>query len=696
MSSFSHLLRFFGDARCVPKGRAVHARIITSGFPPDVSTNNHLLSMYVKVKRANDARKVFDKMPKRDVISWSTLISGYSQMGMPEEALGLFKSMVYGGSEPNYITYISVLSACASLGDGGAGRAIHGRVYRSGMEINVALSNSFLNMYGKSGWLDAVRMVFSVMEERNSISWTSLVSCYCQHGENLEGLKIFLLSRRTGVTVNEFSCATALAACAALENLKVGMQIHSLVLKCGLESDKFVESGLINLYSKCGELDLAGQAFSKVDQENAASWTALIGGFVQRGRGKEAVNIFLKLHSSGLKLSERTISSVFGAFADSEVIDGGKQLHSSIIKMGLGAYIFVGNAVIDFYSKCGLLEESLKTFEEMDGQDIVSWNTLIAGHAGSDQPGEAISLLRDMIFKRHMPNLYTYSTVLSVCADIPAIKWGKEIHCCIIKPVLQSNVVVGTSLMDMYAKCGMLNDARKVFDNLTSKNLVSWNTMIVGYAQHGCGREALEIYSTMQRNHVKPNESTFIGVLSACGHVGLVVEGLHYYNSMITEHKIAPRMEHLASVVNLLARKGLTRRAYEFIESSPMKPSKVIWRCLLSGCKIHKDLILGRYAAEKILSIDADDSSALTMLSNVYAQAEMWTETAQVRKIMKGKAMKKDTGYSWTELNNKMHFFSASQSMQFEGTDLSEILNQYTLQLYDGGYIPDVEFLFEE
>lgn len=165
---------------------------------------------------------------------------------------------------------------------------------------------------------------------------------------------------------------------------------------------------------------------------------------------------------------------------------------------------------------------------------------------------------------------------------------------------------------------------------------------------------------------------------------------------MITEHGISPRMEHLASVVNLLARKGHTKRANEFIESAPTKPSKVVWRCLLSGCNIHKDLILGRYAAEKILSIDPDDSSALTMLSNVYAQAGMWSEAAQVRKTMKGKAMKKDTGYSWTELNNKMYFFSASQSSQFEGIDRFENLNQLTLQLYDAGYIPDPEFLFEE
>ncbi|GLT93301.1 hypothetical protein SLE2022_111000 [Rubroshorea leprosula] len=694
MSSFARLLQVFGDARCVPKGRAVHAKIITSGFRPDISINNYLLSMYVKFNRSNDACKVFDSMPERDVVSWSSLISGYSQMGIPEKALYCFKYMVHDGSEPNCITYVGVLSACASLGDARAGKSIHGRIYRSGVEFSVPLSNSLVNMYGKSGLLKAARLVFDAIEGPNSISWTSLLSCYCQHGENLEGLKIFLLSRRTGGRVNEFSCSSALAACAALENLKVGMQMHSLVLKCGLQFDKFVESGLINLYSKRGELDLAGRAFLEAGWANPASWTALIGGYVQQGRGIEAINLFLIMHSSGFNLSEKTLSSVLGAFANAEVIEGGKQLHSLIIKMGFSTFTFVGNAIIDLYSKCGLLEESLRTFQEMDGQDVVSWNSLITGHAGSGHHGEAIELLRDMLFKGYKPNLHTYSIILSVCADIPAIKWGKETHCCIIKPAFHSNVVVGTALIDMYAKCGMLNEAWKVFDNLTSKNLISWNTMIVGYAQHGYAREALEVYHMMLRNHVKPNDSTFIGVLSACAHVGLVEEGLQYYNSMITDHGTVPRMEHLASMVNLFARKGQTNRAYEFIRSFSIEPSKVVWRCLLSGCKIHKDLVLGRYAAEKILSIDPEDSSALIMLSNVYAEAKMWTETAQVRKILKSKTMKKDIGYSWIELNNKMYFISAHHSMQFEGIDLCEILNHLTLQLFDAGYMSDAMFLF--
>ncbi|GMY23592.1 pentatricopeptide repeat-containing protein At2g27610-like [Fagus crenata] len=691
--SFARHLRLFGDTQCVVKGRAVHGKIITSGFRPDVYANNHLLSFYLKLNRINDARKVFDAMPERNLVSWTALISCHSKMGMPEEALNCFRLMVNDGFDPNHYTYVGAISACASIGDARAGKEIHGRIYRHEQELNGKVSNCLVNMYGKCGFLNSARLVFDATLKPDLVSWTSILSSYCQCGENLEGLRIFMRSLEEGVVVNEFSCASVLGACASLENLKFGMQVHTLVIKCGLEFDNFVVTALINLYAKCGELAYARRAFLEVDKPQLQAWTALMGGCAQQGKAREAIDLFHKFHSSGLKPSERTFASVLGAFADTVDVEVGKQLHSLIIKLGFISFIFVSNAVLDFYSKCGLLEESSKTFEEMCKHDVVSWNALISGHVRSGHHGEAIELLKDMLIEGFKPNLHTYSSILSICGDIPAIKWGKQTHCCIIKPAFDSNVVVGSALIDMYAKCGRLSEARKVFDNLITKNLVSWNTILVGYAQHGFGREALEIYNMMQSNGIKPNGITFLGILSACGHVGLVEEGLCHFNSMIKDHGIAPRTDHLASLVSLFSRKGQTNRAFEFIRSFPMEPGKVVWRCLLSGCKIHKDVSLGRYAAEKILSIDPEDTSAHIMLSNIYAEAKMWNEAAQVRKIMKEKELKKDTGYSWAELKNNIYYFSSSHYTQFQETNLHVVLDGLTAQLFDAGYMPDAMFV---
>ncbi|KAL1827953.1 hypothetical protein DCAR_0207163 [Daucus carota subsp. sativus] len=689
---FTRYIRHFGDTWCSFKGRATHCKLITSGSRPDVYINNHLITMYSKFNRIKDAQNVFDRMPERNVISWTTLISSYSQMGLLEQSLSCFRLMVGDGFEPNDFTYVSALSACASLEAVRNGKENHGRIFRLQQDVNSFVSNCLINFYGKCGLLRPARGVFDTMLEPNQVSWSSIVSCCCYCGENLEGVKIFSKSHRAGVKINEFYCASVLGACVALEYLEFGIQVHCHAVKCGIRKDPFVMTGLVNFYVKCCKLDLAQNAFWELDNQHLSAWTALIGGYVQLGNGRKAIDLFCKLLSTGTKPSEQTFCSVLGAFVDAKDIKVGQQLHSLIIKMGFISFTFVGNAVLDFYSKSGILEDSLKIFEDIDSQDVVTWNALIDGHVKSGCHNEAIELLRSMLVEGFDPNLYTYSSLLSICGDLPAIEWGKQAHCRVLKSGFHSSVVVGSALIDMYAKCGRLHDAQKTFDRLASKNLVSWNTMLVGYAQHGFGKESLDIYNLMPKDKIRPNHVTFIGVLSACGHVGLLEEGLWHFNSMIKDYKITPRADHLACMVSIFARKGQIQEAYNFIRKFPAKPDKVVWRCLLSSCKTHKNLDIGRYAAEKILKIDPDDTSALVMLSNIYAESNMWNETAKIRNLMKEKSLKKDLGTSWTELNNKRHSFSSGHSVQIEGYSVLEILDGLTTQLYDAGYVPDVMF----
>ncbi|KAL2549051.1 Pentatricopeptide repeat-containing protein [Forsythia ovata] len=688
--SLPHLIRLCTKKSSISKGKAIHAQLITSVSNPDVQTNNHLLSMYLKMGHTEYALKLFEQMPERNVITWTTLISSYSQMGLSEKALNCLRSMVLdNGISPNNYTYVGAISACANMRALRAGKEIHGKIYRTEEIANSFVNNCLINFYGKCGLLKSVRLVFDGILEPNTISWVSLIAGYCQYGENEEGLRIFLRTLRMGVKVNEFSYGSVLGACAALEMLEVGMQLQGLAVKCGIVMDQYVVTGLVNFYAKCGELELACNAFREADEPPLTAWTALIGGCVQLGKDRQAIVLFRKLLSTGLKPSEQTLASVLGAFANEKEVMGGTQLHGIIIKLGFDAFIFVCNAVLDFYAKSDHLEESLKTFWEMDAHDIVSWNALIDGCVKSGHYEEAIRFIRNMSLEGFNPNLYTYSSLLGMCGDLPAIQWGKQTHCCVIKPGFDSNVVVGSALVDMYAKCGQLDDAQKVFNVLPNKNLVSWNSMIAGYAQHGLWTEALEIYDIMLKNGVKPNDITFVGVLSSCGHVGLLEDGLHHFNSMVKDFKIIPKTDHIACMVSLLARKGQMRGAYDFISSYLVQPDKVVWRSLLSGCMTNKDLELGKYAAEKILSIDPDDTSAHIMLSNIYADSKMWNETSRIRKLMKEKALKKETGYSWIELQNNIYLFSAGHDMLLQRNGVLEVLSGLTSQLFDAGYVPD-------
>nr|GEX13205.1 pentatricopeptide repeat-containing protein At2g27610-like [Tanacetum cinerariifolium] len=643
--------------------------------------------MYSKTNQIKYARQVFDKMPQRNLITWTTLISAYSKWGLANESLECFRAMGVDGFVPNCYSFVSALSACATLGCLRSGKEIHGRVVRVEGELNSFVENSLVNFYGKS---------------------------YSKWGLANESLECFRAMGVDGFVPNCYSFVSALSACATLGCLRSGKEIHGRVVrvegelnsfvenslvnfygKCGVfrsavavfegivDPNAFVVTGLVNLYAKCADVDSAQQSFNEVRNPHLTAWTALIGGYIQHGKYKEASSLFIKLHNSGEKPNERTFATVL-----SNEIEIGKQLHSLIIKFGYLSFTIIGNSAMDFYFKTGYATEALKVFDEMNEHDVVTWNALISGHMNAGFYDEAVKLLHDMLSKGFELNLHSYSSILSICGDLPAINWGKETHCCIVKLEFDSNVVVGSALIDMYAKCGKLSNARVVFDNFNFKNIVSWNTMLVGYAHHGHAEKSLEIYDMMLKSGVTPNGITFIGVLSACGHSGLLKDGLHYFNSMIKDFGITPRTDHLACMVNLFSRKGLTKLAYDFISKCPAKPDKVVWRCLLSGCKINKDFELGKLAAEKILSIDPDDVSAYVMLSNIYAELKMWDEIAIVRKVMKEKVLKKDTGYSWIELMSKTYLFTSAREAGSEGYFVSDVLNGLTEQLFDEGYVP--------
>ncbi|KZV55288.1 pentatricopeptide repeat-containing protein mitochondrial-like [Dorcoceras hygrometricum] len=688
--SFSRLIRSCTEASSNFYAKSVHARIIMSGFNPDVQTNNHLLTMYCNLGNIDYVEKLFGGMRERNIYSWTPLISAYSSAGFAEKSLHCFRSMVLeDGIAPNGYTYVAVISACARIRALRIGQEVHRRIFRSGENVNSFVTNCLVNFYGKCGSLKLAAQVFDAIVDPGTISCVSFIASCVQCGENERGLRVFLRCLRMGVKMNEFCYESVLGACAALEILEVGMEVQCVAIKCGVKMDQFVITGLVNFYAKCGELESARRALKEAEKPGLTAWTALIGGCVQLGRYREAICFFQEFLSTGLRPNELTFASVLGAFAKEKETWGGLQLHSLIIKFGFKAFTLVSNSILDFYSKIDRLDQSSVVFSEMDIHDNVSWNALIAGFINSGCFGEATELIQNMFSHGFDPDPYTYSSLLSICGDLPAIEWGKQIHCCIIKPGFDSNVVVGSSLIDMYAKCGRLDDSWKVFNILPNKNLISWNAIISGYAQHGFGREALDTYKIMLQNGIKPNDITFIAVLSSCGHVGSLTEGLHHFESMTKEFEIIPKTDHLACMVSLFSRKGQTREAYDFITSFSVKPDKVVWRCLLSGCITNKDLEFAKYAAEMILSIDPDDTSAHIILSNIYADSNMWKESSQVRKIMKEKALKKETGYSWTELRDKVVCFSADDCLKLQCDDLRKVLSGLSAQLLDEGCIPD-------
>ncbi|CAI9091319.1 OLC1v1026323C1 [Oldenlandia corymbosa var. corymbosa] len=571
MNSFVPLLRKCTNLKSILDGKAVHARVIISGSLPDVFTSNHLLVMYFKLNQVDDALKVFDTMPKRNSITWTTLVSSLSHMGHSGKALDCFRAMVLEGFSPNNYSYVGAISASTDIGAVRVGKELHGRIYRAEESLNSFVINSLVSFYGKCALLRSARIVFEAMLEPDLVSLASLISCYFQCGEDEEGLSLFLKYLRTGLKVNEFTFASVLGACARLESLALGMGVHCLAAKSGLIVDQFVVTGLVNLYAKCGLLDVAWQAFLEADEPHLSAWTALMGGCLQQGKKREAFELFYKLLYLGVKPSKETYATVFGAIADEMDIQVGEQLYCTILKSGFDSSTLICNTILAFYMKRGCHDESLRIFQQIEEHDVVTWNTMITGSVQSGHFEEAIGFLRDLLAEGLNPD-----------------------------------------------------------------------------------------------------------------------DGLSHYNSMIRDYNISPSADHLACMVTLFARNGRAKEAFEFLQSFPGEPDRVVWRCLLSGCKTSEDVDLGRVAAEKILRIDPDDTSAHIMLSNVYADLRMWDELASIRKLMKEKELKKDTGISWTELQNKIVSFPASHNMDLEQNGVHEVLNGLTAHLFDEKNVPEI------
>eukprot|EP01018_Ginkgo_biloba_P010079 Gb_35395 [translate_table: standard] len=643
-------------------GKQVHSRTVRSGLGSDVSVGSALVTMYSKCESTVNMCKIFDRLPKRDVVAWNAMVAGYVQQGRSRDALKIFCDMKQANMKPNQFTLASLLRACASLEALESGHNVHVHIIKTGFNSDVFAGSALVDMYAKCGNIEDASRVFHYMLERNVVSWNVMIAGYAQRACGKEALQLFEQMHRVGMKPNEITFASVLSACASPEAMKLGKQVHANVIKTGSDSDVFVGSALVDMYAKCGSIAYACQVFDNMPKRDVVLWTAMIASHGQYGQGKEALTLFLQMQREGVKMEKLTITSVLSACACLAALDQGSQLHAHVIKSGFESNIIVTNALVNFYAKCRSLKGARQLFDNMPKQDDVSWNVMTAGYAQNDCSEEAVELFLQMQQVGLKPDEFTCASVLSACASLAALQQGNAIHAHIIKTGYESNVIVRNTLVDMYAKCGSIEDAQSTFDKMPKRDVVSWTAMISGFAHHGHGKEALKLFEKMQRAGIEPNHITFVVVLSACSHEGLVNEGRHYFNSMCIDHNIKPTVEHCACMVDLFGRAGCLDQAESFISEMPFKPDDIIWRALLGACRIHGNTKLGKRAAECVLELAPQDDAAYVLLCNIYAGAGRWADVARVRQMMKAKGTKKEPGCSWIEVKNRMHVFVAGDS----------------------------------
>lgn len=654
-STYSQFISACAHFRSLEYGRKIHFDILKSSFQPGIILQNHIINMYGKCGSMKDARQVFDAMHLRNVVSWTSMISGYSQNGQGNEAVVMYIQMLRSGFFPDQLTFGSIIKACCIAGDIYLGRQLHAHVIKSGFGGHLVAQNGLISMYTNFGQVAHASDVFTMISIKDLISWSSMIRGFTQLGYEIEALYLFRDMLRQGVyQPNEFVLGSVFSACSSLLEPEYGRQIHGICAKFGLVRNVFSGCSLCDMYAKCGFLPSAKTAFYQIESPDLVSWNAIIAAFADSGDANEAISIFRQMMHIGLIPDSITFLSLLCACTSPMALNQGMQIHSYIVKVGFNKEVALYNSLLTMYTKCSNLHDALSVFEAISkNANLVSWNAILSACLQHKQAGETFRLFKQMLFSENKPNMITITNLLGTCAELASLEVGNQVHCFSVKSGLVLDVSVSNGLIDMYAKCGSVIHAQRVFDSTENPNVISWSSLIVGYAMSGLGHEALNLFRKMRNLGVRPNEVTYVGVLSACSHIGLVEEGWNLYNTMEEELGIPPAREHFSCMVDLLARAGCLYEAETFIRKTGFDPDITTWKTLLSSCKTHGNVDIAERAAENILKLDPSNSAALVLLSSIHASAGNWEDVAKLRKVMKQMGVQKLPGQSWIEVKDK-------------------------------------------
>ncbi|GFZ11125.1 tetratricopeptide repeat (TPR)-like superfamily protein [Actinidia rufa] len=498
-STYAHLISACSSLRYVEQGRKIHNHILTHSCKPDLILQNHLLNMYGKCGALKDARKVFDEMPQRNVVSWTSVIAGYSHHGQEVDALRLYFQMRQCGLMPDQFTFGSIIKACSSLNAIELGRQLHGLVIKSEFGSNLIAQNALIAMYTKFGQIVDAMDVFSGIKTRDLISWSSMIAGFSQLGYELEALGHFKEMLCQGdYQPNEFVFGSAFSACGSLLQPEYGRQIHGMSIKFGMGRDPFAVCSLSDMYAKCDLLNSAKTAFYQIESPDLVSWNAIIAGFAYGGDIDEAMLLFSQMRHLGLSPDDITVRSLLSACTSPATLNQGMQIHSYINKVGFDLDIAVCNTLLSMYAKCSELCGTFKMFNEMrSNADLVSWNIILTACMQHNQVWEVLSLVNLLLQSQNKPDHITLANLMGACGEIASLEMGDEVHCYATKSGLRLDISVTNGLIDMYMKCGSLGSSAKLFDSIGSPDVVSWSSLIVGYAQFGYGEEALELFGRM-------------------------------------------------------------------------------------------------------------------------------------------------------------------------------------------------------
>ncbi|XP_078447306.1 putative pentatricopeptide repeat-containing protein At3g13770, mitochondrial [Wolffia australiana] len=697
----------------VQSGDIASARHLFEHMPErNVVSWNSMITGYCHAHLMAEARQLFEAMPEKNLVSWTVMISGYVQTQEFAAAWRVFRRMIRSGLRPDQSNVVAAITAVTGSGDLGLLESLRSLATKANLEGDVVVGSAILNMYTRyDARLNTALRFFEGMPQRNEYSWSTIISALSQIGRLEDAASVYARDPDKLVAAR---CAM-LTGYAQNRRVEEARQIFDEIRA----PSTVAWNAMIAGYAQNGMIEEAAELFDRVPERNAITWAAMISGCAQNGKNEEGLQLLAELHRRGMLPSCSCLTSSLFACGNLGALEMGRQVHSLAMKVGSHFNAYVGNALITMYAKCKDVRDVARVFSGMKVKDVVSWNSLIAGlsqnamledarHAFDRMPrrdavswtamisayvqaGEAVAALRifsDMVAQGFEPNASALSGLLSACAGLGAARLGRQIHCLAFRLGVESDTFVSNALIAMYFKCGSVEGFR-VFEEMPRRDVVSWNSILAGCAQHGLAKEAVGALARMKAEGALPNETSFVAVLCACSHGGLVEEGRRHLDSMQREYGLMPNNGHYACMVDLLGRAGRLAEAEELIEAMPVEPDAVVYGALLGACRIHRAAELGQRVAERLFQIEPGNSGNYVLLSNIYASLGRWDEVAEVRKLMRDRGVPKEPACSWTQLGNRVQYFATGDRRHPQAEEMDALLRRFYGKLKAAGYVPE-------
>ncbi|KAH7422847.1 hypothetical protein KP509_12G028500 [Ceratopteris richardii] len=585
--SLATLISACSSQSAISEGEQVYAFIneaYTLGLDPHLGTA--LISFFGKCGKLEVAKALFDRIPTQDVVSWTAMIDAYLRNGESRDALRLYKQMKLVGIKPNEMTFAGVLDACVLESSLAEGKQVHQEIVNTRFECNLFVGTTLLSMYGRFSCLEDANLVFDKMPCRDVVAWNAMVAASAQN-DSMQSFQQWLQMQEEGVLPNKATIISILNACTVQNCLTEGKRTHSQIVAVECESDLHVATALIHMYGRCEYLSIARSIFDTIPDKDTFLCTAMVAAYAHNRNIQEAFNLFDKMLSEGLSPDKISFMSILSACVSKTGLDDGRLMHMRSIFCGLDQDGCVAAGLINMYGKCGVLEDAVKTLKTAPKRDM---------------------------------NMYIH--ILSACAIYSDLVKGRRMHTCIVEVGLDLEVPVGNALINMYSKCGILQEAKLIFEKMSELDIGSWTVMITSHAQHGEGEYALKLFDLMQIKGVHPNKVTLTNILNAFTHAGMIDEGFRCFGHALHPHStMQPIVDHYNIIVDLLGRAGRLSEAEYLISKMPLGATACTWTSLLDACRNHLDVERAEQVVEHVFGMRPNDRAPYITMYSLYSAA---------------------------------------------------------------------------